>query len=81
MVQVGVIRVKIELLAVPLPGYPSSQGDFPDQVNPCPIQQHSLSQRERTGQPELPGEGLDVEMKGEESIRVESIAGSARSRL
>lgn len=30
MVQVGVTRVKIELLAAPLPGYPSSQEDAPE---------------------------------------------------
>ncbi len=30
MVQVGITRVKIELLALPLPSYPRSQEDFPE---------------------------------------------------
>jgi hypothetical protein len=34
------------------------------QVNPCPIQQNPLSQRQRTGHPELPGEGVDMEISG-----------------
>ena len=36
MVQVGVTRVKIELLAAPLPGYPSSQEDSPEPGEPLP---------------------------------------------
>ena len=36
MVQVGVTRVKIELLAAPLPGYPSSQEDVPGPEEPLP---------------------------------------------
>jgi len=36
MVHVGVTRVKIELLAAPLPGYPRSQEDFPEPGEPLP---------------------------------------------
>lgn len=42
------------------------------------MQQSSLSQQEKTGHPELPGAGLDMELGGNESIKVKSLTYSAR---
>jgi rare lipoprotein A (RlpA)-like double-psi beta-barrel protein len=47
MVQIGVTRVKIELLAAPLLGYPRSQKDFPEPSEPLPsIVEHLLPEGE-----------------------------------